>query len=131
LANSPSNIKLLSINHLDDGFARRFCQARSASAALAQLGALAETALRQALKNNLSAEAQRRIEQLLDQIDHQELSRETLRGMRTVEILENLGTPDAREIMRILSQGAPDPELIEQAKDSLRRVARRAIQPRP
>ncbi len=108
-----------------DVFARR----EAASSSLTQLGERAEAALRKALKTDPPAETQRRIERLLENLDHRLLPPETLRELRAVEILERLGTPDARQLVRALLEGAQGAALTEDARESWRRLAKRSVQP--
>jgi len=63
-----------------------------------------------ALRNQPSLECRRRLEQLLDQLDKQP-SPEFLRAYRAVELLEQIGTPEAIEILDRLAQGAPQARL--------------------
>jgi hypothetical protein len=48
--------------------------------------------------------------------------------LRQLEVLENIGTPEARGVLQTLAGGAPEAELTQAAKAALGRLARR---PRP
>src|SRR5207244_4307264 len=62
---------------------------------VAAIGEAAEPALRKALAGDPSAELRRRAEEVLRQIDPSQAG-EVVRGVRAVEVLESLGTPEAR-----------------------------------
>jgi hypothetical protein len=102
----------------------RFVLREKATAALQQLGASAGPALRQALQDDPTLEARRRIEQLLRRIDSQ-AGADRLRVTRVVELLEYLGTPAARQLLRELAEGVPTAEETRAARAALERLARR------
>jgi WD40 repeat protein len=109
------------ITDLDaDAFAIR----EKAMKELRQLDDRAEYSLRRALKNNPSVEARKRIEELLAEMKPWADSLERLREVRAVEVLESLGTPEARRLLRTLSEGAAHPRLTCAAKASLQRSAK-------
>jgi WD40 repeat protein len=90
---------------------------------LARLGELARPALEEALKNRPSVELCRRAEELLGRLTSGEgLSAEDLRHLRVVEVLEGIGTRQAREALATLAAGAPEARLTEQAKAALGRL---------
>jgi hypothetical protein len=89
---------------------------------LAQLGVLAESALRKALAGSPSAEASHRMKQLLDKLGSTALAGETLRHWRAIETLEHLATPEARQLLEKLATGAPDARLTRDAKAALERL---------
>jgi HEAT repeat protein len=100
-----------------------FAVRERAARELEQLAELAEPAMRKALAGKPSLEGRRRIEALLDKLDHP--SPEQLRRLRAVEILELLGTPEARKLLQRLADGAPKARLTQEAKASLERLAQR------
>ena len=117
------------IANLDsDDFATR----EKASRALEDMGARAETALRQALEGNVSAEVRTRIKRLLGPLDagHEVPPSPDVIRVRIIEALEINGTPEAREVLTELAK-APGASLVAQeAKASLKRLAnRRAAKP--
>jgi dipeptidyl aminopeptidase/acylaminoacyl peptidase len=101
-----------------------------ASAALAQVGVSAEPALRRALAAAPSAEVRKRVAALLDRLASGSRSPEFLVAIRATEVLEVLGSAEAREVLQSLAEGAPGAHLTQQAKGSLDRVARRPAAPR-
>jgi hypothetical protein len=100
-----------------DDFAAR----EKATDDLAKLGAPAGPALRKALEETRSAEARRRLELLLEKLKESALSPDRLRQLRAVEVLEHIGTPEARRLLETLAGGALAPD----AKAALQRLARR------
>ncbi|MHB1424005.1 MAG: WD40 repeat domain-containing protein [Gemmataceae bacterium] len=92
---------------------------------LRQLGERAEPGLREALTNKPSLEARKRIEELLEGIRALSTSPERLREMRAIEVLEHVGTADAREVLRTLAKGAAHARLTHEAKAALERLAQR------
>jgi hypothetical protein len=80
-------------------------------------------ALRKALEGKPSNEARRRIEGLLDNLNG--WSPERLRVLRSQEVLEHLGTPQAKELLEKLAKGAPEAKLTREAKAALERLSRR------
>ncbi len=100
---------------------RSFKVRESAQKELGKLGAQVEPELREALKGEASAEVRSKISQLLEQIAAQEIPLERMREDRAVAILERIGTPEARALLKVLSQGAPSAYLTRRAKTALER----------
>src|SRR6266540_4273887 len=91
-------------------------QVRSrASKELEQLGELAEPALRKALAGKPSPEVRRQLKLLLDQVGSRPLSSEQFHVLRAVEVLEQIGTPGARQVLEVLTTGAPEARLTREA----------------
>jgi WD40 repeat protein len=109
----------------DDSFDARTVAVR----ALEELGQAAEPALRKALEGRPSAEARRRIEALLHQLDEPIPSGERLRGLRAVEALERIQTAEARKVLESLAGGTPEAEVTQEAKAALRRLDRQTSSP--
>jgi RNA polymerase sigma factor (sigma-70 family) len=107
----------------------RFAVRRQGTAELEKLGDAAEPALRQTLTTSLTLEMRQRIEQLLEKITQSILAPapERLRTIRALEVLEHIGTAEARRLLETLSRGTPDVWLTREAKTSLERLARRFI----
>jgi RNA polymerase sigma factor (sigma-70 family) len=102
----------------------QFAVRQKASRALRELGDAAEPALSKALAGQPSAEQRRRLKELLRELGP-ECSPERLRELRSVEVLEHLGTPDARQALGSLAKGAAEARLTREAKASLGRLAGR------
>jgi WD40 repeat protein len=98
-----------------------------ASAELAKLGGIAETALRQVLEGNPSTEVKQRIRVLLEKL--QAWSPEQIRSTRALELLEHLDTTEAKDFLRELAKGADSAWLTEEAKAAVRRQGIRAVVP--
>jgi hypothetical protein len=89
------------------------------------LGEVAHPALRAALAARPSEEFRRRAEQLLEGPP----SRERLRTVRALEVLEHVGTAEARAVFAALAQGAPAARLTREAQSALERLAGRLRAP--
>jgi dipeptidyl aminopeptidase/acylaminoacyl peptidase len=85
-----------------------------------------EPALRKALEGNPSAELRQRVQHLLEARESGESSADWTATLRALEVLEQLGTPEAREWLRALAKGAPTAPLTQEAQESLRRLDRRS-----
>jgi RNA polymerase sigma factor (sigma-70 family) len=90
---------------------------------LRALGERAEPALRQALKTSSSLETIRRIEALLTALESSgPLAGEPLRGIRTVQVLEQIGSQTSRRALDELAKGVPSARLTRAARESLERM---------
>jgi hypothetical protein len=90
-----------------------------ASRRLAELGEVARAAMGKAKEP--SAEARWRIKELLDALDGPPKG-ERLRLLRSVEVLEEVGTTEAREVLKRLAGGEPKALLTREAKAALQRL---------
>jgi WD40 repeat protein len=104
----------------------RFEKREEAAAELASLEKRAELLLRKTLANGPSPEVRRRIESLLGKLQGPVTFAPTLRLVRTIEVLELAGTPEARQFLQKLATGAPDARLTRDAKAALERLQRMA-----
>jgi hypothetical protein len=95
----------------------------AASKELAQLGDRAEPLLRRALDGQPSVELRTRLESLLS--SPQAPSPATLRTLRANQILEQVGTAAACEILRKLAAGAAGARETRDAQEALKRLDRR------
>jgi WD40 repeat protein len=89
---------------------------------LEQLGLRGAPALRHALAGKPSPELRSQAERLLARLKAPDASAETLRLFRAVEILERIGTTDARRRLKELASAAPESWLKEEAQAALRRL---------
>jgi WD40 repeat protein len=108
----------------DDEFAVR----EKATTQIEALGELATPTLRRALAVTISKEARRRIEQLLDRQQAGGLTREQLRSLRALEVLEHIGSREARLALEGIAEGAPEARLTQEARASVQRLAARLAQ---
>jgi WD40 repeat protein len=103
----------------------RFAARERATAELAKLGDAAGPALQQLLDGKPTPEARRRAEQLLTDLKTN-TAPARLRGLRAVEVLEAVGTPEARRELGRLAGGAPGARLTREARAALDRLERRS-----
>jgi WD40 repeat protein/beta-lactamase regulating signal transducer with metallopeptidase domain len=80
---------------------------KAAADNLIRVGEQAVPALRKVLTSSPPLETRKRIEELLEKLTGGTLTTEDLRLVRAVEILERIGTPQARQVLRTLAKGAP------------------------
>jgi WD40 repeat protein len=103
----------------------RFTVRENAEQLLEKLGPTAEAALNKALESRPTLETRRRLERLLERRRGPVTDSALLRGIRGTEVLEHVGTREAREILKMLAQGASEARLTQEAKASLERLAQR------
>jgi WD40 repeat protein len=106
----------------------RFAVRERATAELAALGKVAEPALRQALTDSRSAEVRRRADELLKKLGGPAVAPELLRALRALDVLEQIDTAEARQILAALAKGA-EPGVAREAKAALDRLAKRPRTP--
>ena len=70
-------------------------------------------------------EVRRRLERLLQVLEGVVASGERLQAVRAVEVLEQIGTAEAKQLLQSLASGAPGARLTQEAKASLERLAKR------
>jgi len=90
---------------------------------LLSLGMTAEPGLRRALEGKPSPEVRRSVEQLLRELEGSPL----LRPIRALEVLETIGTTQARELLRTLAKGAAEARFTQEAEASLERLEKRSV----
>jgi WD40 repeat protein len=103
----------------------QFTARQNASAELERLGNLAEPELRNALKGQVSLEVRRRVTQLLEKLQGPVPTTDRLRAGRALELIERIGTPEAKRLLEQLAAGAPQARLSQDAKAALERLAKR------
>jgi WD40 repeat protein len=103
----------------DDKFRLR----QRAGEELEQLAEHARPHLLKALADRPTLEKRRRLEQVLAKLGPPASSRAGSRQRRAVEALERIGTPEAREVLRVLADGPAEGPLTEEAKGALRRLS--------
>jgi len=106
---------------LDD---QRHAVREKASHALQQME-LARPAMEAAFASNPSPEARQRLKHILAKMTEGPWDAELLRAWRSVLVLEQIGTPEARQLIASLAKGAPAARLTIEAQASLERVAKR------
>jgi hypothetical protein len=98
---------------------------QKAAAALEAMEELAEPTLRASLDRPSSAELRQRLEELLRKIEAPITSPQKLQALRAIEVLEQIGTPEAQHLLEALAKGAPEARQTHEAKASLERLAKR------
>jgi hypothetical protein len=100
-----------------------FSVRQKATEELEKVGEPAEAALRKKLAEKPSLEVSQRIEKLLTKFDP--LSPNSLRILRAVEVLEHIGSSEAKQLLETLATGAEAARLTMEAKASLERLNKR------
>jgi RNA polymerase sigma factor (sigma-70 family) len=103
----------------------QFAEREEATRQLGRQGDRVEAALRRLLAGNPSAEARRRTDALLVEIEGPVTDAERLRQIRAVEVLEWVGKGEARQLLQALAGGDPEAGLTRDAAAALRRLGRR------
>jgi hypothetical protein len=104
----------------DDSFETR----EKATKALAAAGLAIRPALQKALAATKDLEKKRRLEELLRAL-RPGPSPEMLRPARALEVLERLGTPEARRLVQTLAGGSPGARVTMEADTVLKRMTRK------
>jgi len=108
------------VDDLDHG---RFVVRHEATRQLERIGRYAVPELKAALEKNRSLEFKRRVEGLLERINAAPaMLPEERAAMRTVTVMERLGTADASEVLRKLAAGYPAAQVTRAAKAALDRL---------
>jgi RNA polymerase sigma factor (sigma-70 family) len=95
-----------------------------ASAELEKLGDRAEAALRKALDETASEEVRARARRLLDKLSGAADGGDRLRRSRALEVLEQAGGPEARELLEALAKGAPEAAQTQDSRAALKRIGK-------
>jgi WD40 repeat protein len=111
---------------VDDLDSDQFQVRQQATRELEKYGKAALPFLRKALAGKPSPEVRRRAESLVKKLKAGDLFSEDLRALRVIEVLEHLGTPEARKVLQTLAKGKPQSERAREAAASLKRLGRRA-----
>jgi hypothetical protein len=120
IAADPERVARLLADLDSDDFAVR----DKATKQLQKMGEAALPGLRKALAGQPPPELRRRAERLLDDLSGGTF--EQLYTLRALEVLEHIGSPEARRLLETLGGGVPEARLTQEAKASLERLARRA-----
>jgi len=105
----------------DDSFAVR----EKASEELAALGRGADPWISTALRSGPGPEARRRLQDLQELLHAPPSTPEVLRQLRAVEVLERIGSTEARKVMQALAGGTPAALLTREARAALGRWERK------
>ncbi|HZU37420.1 MAG TPA: hypothetical protein VFA18_15960, partial [Gemmataceae bacterium] len=104
---------------------KSFSKRQAAERELARVSEMLEPELILALSTTSDAEVRRRLARVLLKVDSVETRPEELRELRALEVLEHIGTAEARHVLQKLTQGAPNARLTRDAKATLARLTRR------
>lgn len=108
------------IAQLDEG---QFKIREQAASDLFKLGEQVVPALEKTLAANPPLELQRRLQNLRGKLTDMILEGDRLRAHRAIEVLETIGTPEARRVLQALAAGAPGARVTESARTVLDRWA--------
>jgi RNA polymerase sigma factor (sigma-70 family) len=122
-APSPEHDQLARL--IADLASERYEVRKKAAEQLRALRQRAEPALREAARGRLEPEARKRVEELLGELEEAVVQPEELRQLRGIEVLEHSGTAEARQLLEAMAAGAPQARLTQDARASLRRLAKR------
>jgi hypothetical protein len=92
---------------------------------LRKVGESARPALEKALAKDPPLEMKKRIDQLLDRLEPGRMDPERLRLLRTIQLLEKIGTAEARELLERFATGNPADPLTQDAVATLERMKRK------
>jgi WD40 repeat protein len=109
-----------------DAFDRR----QQAERDLLDWGEQVEPALRRLLDSDGSVEARLRAERVLRTLDLGPETAQEVRRHRALAVLERIGTPEAKEVLRDLACGAPGAQQTREAVATLQRLQWRVADPR-
>jgi hypothetical protein len=102
----------------------RFETRQEAFRQLDKLGEAAMAAMRKALAADPSAEVRKRLEELLEKQKKAGISSELLRAVRAVEVLERMGSAEAKEVLQTLAKGTGTDRRTQEAQAALERLQR-------
>jgi hypothetical protein len=119
---SPPEGELEALLRKLDG--EEFAVRDQASADLRELGELAWPAIQVALKGKPGVDARRRLEEVLRASRRLASSRRDLQCWRTIEVLERIGSPEAKEVLLSLAGGATEARVTREAQACLERMNR-------
>jgi hypothetical protein len=103
----------------------KFDARRQATADLEKMGDVILPALKEALKTESTLEGRLRLEMVLKKLSNPASGGAVVVELRTVELLELMGTSEARNLLESLAAGADGARLTQEARVSLERLTRR------
>jgi WD40 repeat protein len=110
--------------HIADLDHKEFRKREAAARSLAELGERAREAMTQALNSGPSPETRDRLERLL--AADEKPTADLVRRLRAIEIVEIVGTPDARELLAAWAGGAPGSQFTTEASAAASRMRERS-----
>jgi WD40 repeat protein len=109
------------LKDLDDD---QFTVREDAALALKHHVEIVVSTLRKALDAGPTPEVRRSLTRLIDLAEEGNWAPEALRTLRAIEVLEQLGSAEARKVLETLTSGIPEARLTREAKASLERLGR-------
>src|SRR5262249_8200804 len=108
---------------LSDLDSREFAVRENAMKEVESLDERATGPCRKVLASKPSLELRRRVELLLEKLTRKWFSpsQERLQSLRALELLERIGTPEARQVLESLATGTPEARLTQEAAASINR----------
>lgn len=100
----------------------RFEERQQARKKLEAMEELTAATLRKAVATQESAEVRKQVEELLRKLEGPISSGAVLRGLRGVEILERIGTLEAKKLFETPARGAPEARLTRESKAAAARI---------
>lgn len=104
------------IRNLND---RKFAVREKAVKQLEMMAGRAEKPLREALSQRPALEMRRRVEALIQQIEKEMPSPAQLQALRSLEVLQQIGSTEAKKVLRRITKGDPDAILTQEAEMAL------------
>lgn len=98
---------------------------RQAENELRRLGEWARPSLEEARGSDIRPAHRERVQKLLGENGDTPIPEEPLRRLRSVELLERLGTPKARSVLEDLAKGAARDRLTQEARSAFGRLEKR------
>jgi WD40 repeat protein len=117
-AEEPATLERL-VADLDN---MKFAVRQKAKEDLEKLGDLARPALTKVLDGQPSLETRQRVEAILREVLSGALTPDRLRQVRAVEVLERIGTPEAKQLLHTLTKGADGDRQTREARAALGRM---------
>jgi hypothetical protein len=98
-----------------------FTVRQAAAGQIKRLGRVVEPELRRRLADKPSLDLRKQLEALLAEVPMSQFDHEQVRTLRAVQVLESIGSPAARAILKELADGS---DLTREAKGALERLDR-------
>jgi WD40 repeat protein len=103
----------------------QFTVRESATVELEKLGTQVVPALERTLAGKPSLEVHQRVVRLLEKLEGASLPSEQLRALRSLTVLERIGTPQAQKVIERWTKSETHPRLAREARMALERLAQR------
>ena len=82
--------------------------------------------MKKVLEGQPSLETRQRVDKLIQRLEtNQAPPTDVLRALRAIEVLEQLGTPEAKAVIDTIAKGAPGAKLTVEAQKALERLGKK------